>query len=267
MTPVCKPLVKLLNEASYRHNLYDVFRDFVEMGAISIANSIDLAFAQPREERYLQLMGKYEKKEQALFPKMLGELVNAMEAGPGDVLGAVFGELEISNAARGQFFTPFEICRLMARMTVCDGEEMRAIIRKRGFITAQEPACGSGAQILALAEAMHEAKINYQQHLHVTAIDVDSRAVHMTYLQLSLAHVPAIIVLGNTLTLEEREHWRTPAHILGLWDVKLRRGYALGSEMDQQCAMESAPKIADVQISPARDGVPQLDLFGEEAAA
>jgi hypothetical protein len=259
-------LVKLIAECSYQFSQYDVFRDFVEMAAIAISNPIDRIQAPAREQRYLQIIGKYRPQEQKLFPKMLGELIAAMECGPSDVLGATFGELELGNANVGQFFTPFELCRLMARVTVGDGEELRAHIRKRGFVTAQEPACGAGAQILALAEAMQQVKINYQQHLHVTAVDIDARAVHMTYLQLSLAHVPAVVTIGNTLTLEMREHWYTPAHILGFWDAKLRRGYALGSEMDGATEPQFEAPPAPITLSPAPK-VGQLDMFANEDAA
>ncbi len=107
--------------------------------------------------------------------------------------------------------------------------------------------------VIAMAEAMNKAGINYQQHMHVVAQDVDSRAVHMAFLQLSLLHIPAVVVLGNTLALEVREQWFTPAHIMGLWGVKLDRGYALGSEMDTRPSPEplssTRPPIAPpVQI-------------------
>lgn len=230
--PHQKALVKLLRATNYRHDMHSVFADFVEMAALSIANSVDIAQRAEREARYMRIIGKYDAEEQKRFPQMLGELVMALDGPPSDVLGRTFGELEQGNKHAGQFFTPYEVCRLMARITVGDGEDMRAKIAERGFITASEPACGAGAQILALAEAMQESKINYQRHLHVTAVDVDARAVHMAYLQFSLLHIPAVVVLGNTLTLEEREHWRTPAHILGFWDGKLRRGYTLGSPPD-----------------------------------
>lgn len=241
--PHQKSLVKLLKQCGY-HHMHQVFGDFVELAAIAFSNQVDLIQAPFREERYLRILERYKQDERALFPKAFGELVMAFEAGPGDVLGAVFGELELGNSAAGQFFTPFELCRLMARITVGDGQEMRERIEQRGFVTASEPACGAGAQILALAEAMAEAGLNYQEHLHVTATDVDSRAAHMAYLQLSLLHIPAIVIVGNTLTLERREHWLTPAHVMGLWDVKLRRGYALGSAMD--VAPSDEPTIESV---------------------
>jgi hypothetical protein len=47
----------------------------------------------------------------------------------------------------------------------------------------------------------------------------------MAYAQLTLMHIPAVVVHGNTLSLEESDHWYTPAHILGGWNWKLRRRF------------------------------------------
>lgn len=256
-----KSLIKLLETASRRRHLWDVFGDFVEMAALSLANAVDLAQRDRREETYLRLIARYEPDEQQLFPKMLGELVCALEYGPDDVLGKVFGELDLGNSARGQFFTPFEVCSLMAGLIVGDGADMRERIKQRGFITLNEPAAGAGAMVIAMAQAMQYAGLNYQQDLHVTAQDIDSRAVHMAYVQLSLMHVPAIVILGNTLALEEREHWYTPAHILGFWNQKLRRGYALGSAMDARPAepLRTPPPI--LIPSPAAAKGEQMALF------
>ena len=43
--------------------------------------------------------------------------------------------------------------------------------------------------------------------------DLDIRCVHMTYLQLALAGVPAIVCHQNTLTNELWSVWKTPAFI------------------------------------------------------
>ena len=250
-----RTLAKLLQANAHRHHLWDVFADFVELGALAMRNAFDPRGWDQREQRYLGIVKKYERDEVTRFCEAYAALAAAMEDEPGDVLGALFGELELGNAARGQFFTPYELCRLLARLNI--GDATRATIAHRGFITAQEPACGAGAMVIALALEMRDAGINYQQHLHVTAIDVDARAVHMAYLQLSLLHVPALIVLGNTLTLEQREVWPTFAHATGLWDGKLRRGYALGTPADAPAA-EPLPAPAPIQLG-------QLDLFGAAA--
>ena len=236
-----KQLIKLLEANSRRRNLWDVFGDFIEMAALSLANAVDWAQAEQREKRYMSIVKRYEPDEVARFPQMLAELTSALEYGPDDVLGRVFGELELHNAARGQFFTPYHVCALMARLQIDGAGHLDGLIEKQGFIRVSEPACGAGAMVIAMAEAMQERGVNYQQCMHVTAQDVDSRAVHMAYVQLSLLHIPAVVILGNTLALEEREHWYTPAHIMGLWSQKLRRGYALGSAMDIAASQAAAP--------------------------
>ncbi|EJE6497691.1 SAM-dependent DNA methyltransferase, partial [Salmonella enterica] len=101
--------------------------------------------------------------------------------------------------------------------------------------------------VIALAQEMQDAGINYQQHLHVTAIDVDPRAVHMAYVQFSLMHIPAVVIVGNSLTLEEREHWYTPAHVLGGWNMKLARR---GAE-DARQAIEARPASPEPVATPA----------------
>ncbi|WP_205921948.1 class I SAM-dependent methyltransferase [Rhizobium leguminosarum] len=110
---------------------------------------------------------------------------------------------------------------MMAKINVGSAEDLQKHINQRGYITAQEPAVGAGATIIALAEAIKDLGINYQQHLHVTAIDVDPRAVHMAYIQFSLMHIPAQVIVGDTLRLEFREDWFTPAHIMGFWSGRL----------------------------------------------
>jgi len=70
----------------------------------------------------------------------------------------------------------------------------------------------------------------------------------MCYLQLSLWHVPAVVVVGNTLAHEAREVFYTPAHYLGLWDSKLRRR-AEGEETQQETQQASSAVVSEA-VSP-----------------
>ena len=214
-----REFVKTFDGFRYKHDIYNVFRDFCELCAISISNAV-LPDAK-REGHYLDIVKRYDAESTALFPKLLAELTLAMEVSLDDHLGKAFNELEQSNKDRGQFFTPYSISRLMADLTVDTSLQKR--IKQQGFVTVGEPACGSGGMIIALCHAMMDKGINYQQAMHVTAWDVDPRAAHMTYVQLALVHCPAIIVQGNTLTQEVKDVWRTPAHVMGFWDHKLKR--------------------------------------------
>jgi hypothetical protein len=75
--------------------------------------------------------------------------------------------------------------------------------------------------IIALAQEIRELGITTRNTCMSQLADVDPKCVHMTYLQLALLHVPAIVVHG--LTLEEIGHWYTSAHILDGWNWKLKR--------------------------------------------
>lgn len=218
-----KELVQLITEVGFRHGNWQVFADFVEMGAIAFSNAIDLLTRETREQRYMEIVKRYTPNEVTKFPKMLAILTMALENDMADVLGRTFHDLELHNKWSGQFFSPDPLCRMMARMIIGDLAELEARIDECGFVTAQEPCVGSGAMVIALAHEMRELRINYQQHLHVTAVDVDLKCVHMSYLQLALLHIPAIVIHGNSLSLEEFSHWHTPAHVMGGWHWKLPR--------------------------------------------
>ncbi|RIA46408.1 N-6 DNA methylase [Hephaestia caeni] len=224
-----KAICKLFNASQSRHDRYTLFSDCLEVAAISLSNATDFTHRDTREARYMEIVGRYERDVIDTFVRIFSEVTMAMEAEPSDILGRVFGELELGNAARGQFFTPYTVCRFMAETML--GEHMDAIIDREGFITVNEPACGSGAMVVALAEAMRGAEINYQRHMHVTAIDIDPRAVHMAYIQFSLLHIPAVVILGNALSLETRQQWFTPAHVLGGWNSRIAERVAREAEI------------------------------------
>lgn len=254
--------LKLLRQGGYRHDRYTLFSDCMELIAIAISNSVDLAARERREARYREIVARYDRETIEMFPRVLAEVTMALEAEPGDVLGMIFGELEIHNSNRGQFFTPYSVCRMMALVTLGDAADARALIADKDYVTAMEPACGAGAMVIALAEAMRDADINYQRHLHVTAVDIDPRAVHMAYIQFSLLHIPAEVIVGNSLSMETHERWFTPAHILGGWNARLaghRRPVNPGDgpERTSPAAIRQA-----IHPSPAPGHAPaQLSLF------
>lgn len=229
----------LLNEirsvARYKHR-YDVFRDFVTMSAIALANAVRKR--ESREEEYLKLIGSYEKADQLAFPRLLGLLVQALEFGPRDVLGTLYMDLELGSKDRGQFFTPFHISEFMAE--IVHGEELESI--EKPFVTLSEPACGAGGMVLAFVKVMLKRGHNPAERLWVQCIDIDRLAALMCYVQLSLWNVPAEVVVGNALSLDIREVWHTPQHLLGLWEYRLN---ATAQEAPE------TPEDASPQVEPS----------------
>jgi hypothetical protein len=260
-SPRLKSIVKLFESCRYKHDLYTVFGDWCATSAIALSNAVDLAPAEKRESRFQEIARKYGSETMGTFSKIMGEVVMALEDRPHDVLGAAFHALELHNKARGQFFTPHPVCQLMARIVAGSPDDMKKMIAERGFMLAQEPVAGSGAMIIALAEAILEAGINYQQCLHVTAVDIDPRAVHMAYIQLSLLHVPATVIVGDSLAMRFSDQWHTLAHIMGGWSAKLRRaGEAEKADrpMSVPAMMPSAANVAVASSPAGREQAPPI---------
>lgn len=217
-----RDLEKIITGISRRYSLWQVWQDFLEMSAIAVSNAVDLLQFDAREAAYMQTVNRYSREEATEIANALGCLVMALDTSePTDVLGETFMALELGNKWHGQFFTPYCVSKMMAKM---HAEDIRAVVDSKGFVSMNEPACGGGAMIIAIANAMRDAGMNPQQQLHVVAQDLDIKAVHMSFLQLSLLHIPAVVIHGNTLAMEERSHWYTPAHITGFWNAKLARG-------------------------------------------
>lgn len=219
-----KRMMKLMESLRYRHGVYDVFRDFCELSACAVSNAADWRMREKREAGYMKTVGRYTHEEAQLFPEMLSCLVEALDsAPPADVLGRVFEGLEITNKDAGQFFTPQQVSDLIGRLLAPSADELSEKVRRKGFITVQEPAVGGGSMVFGLCRAMTEAGLDYRTQMHVTAIDTDLRCVHMAYVQMSLLGIPAVVWHGNTLSLEMHSSWVTPAHIIHGWDHRLRR--------------------------------------------
>jgi hypothetical protein len=265
-----KEITALMRENARRHRLHEVFSDFCELAALAISNSVDLRQFEAREARYLAIIKRYERAEVERFPQMLALLVDWLECGFADCMGELFMSLELGDHWKGQFFTPYSVASLMAGITLGDVKEQ---VQRNGFVSICEPACGAGAMVIACADAIASQGVNYQEAMHVTAVDVDSTAAQMTYLQLSLLHIPAIVVQGNSLTLETRAHWVTPAHVLGGWDRRLRSRSAadeaarvIAHEVPILATVtEHAADVGHVQETRAAvvaQRLDQLDLFG-----
>lgn len=126
-----------------------------------------------------------------------------------DYLGDIFMRCNQGNKKTGQCFTPYHIAKMMAKVTLSDIE-----IPPKKIITISDPCCGGGVMALAALDVLkNDYKINYAMDCFIECADIDIRCIHMTYLQLALAGVPAIVKHQNTLTQELYSVWKTPAFI------------------------------------------------------
>ena len=216
--PTVDEIIKRIKSATYRVNTSQLIADVFECGAISIANTVAFPQNQGREERYKQIMEKYEPAERNLLCEIFGmvyALLSSVVYDNGvfkDYLGDLFMRCNQGNSSTGQFFTPYHISEFMAKATI--GDEVITKAENDGILTVCDPCCGAGGLMLAALDVLkNDYNINYARHCFIECSDIDIRCVHMTYLQLSLAGVPAIIKHQNSLTHELWSVWKTPAFI------------------------------------------------------
>ena len=144
------------------------------------------------------------------MPELLALTTLAVGEGGCDFLGQVVVDLELPGRHMGQFFTPYDVSRMIAEMTFDTVDE---IIAEQGFVTVQEPACGAGGMIIAAADVIAAKGFDIGRQLYVDGIDISPVCFRMSYVQASLRGIPATIRRGNTLSLEMFEHAVTPAFI------------------------------------------------------
>jgi len=174
-----------------------VFGDFCRVAACCFALGT-------REEEYLEVAARYTREELDALAEALGSLVLEMERKPfEDVLGPHY--LEVSSKAtqdaRGEFYTPREVSRAMARM-LFDSDKAK---EENRAITVLEPAAGAGGMVLALGELMAPAHVSL---LRVTCWDVNPVAADMCYLNTTLWGIPAHVVWGDTLRRTVHRSWK-----------------------------------------------------------
>ena len=207
----CREIKALLKANTGAVRLSTVFDDFVELTALALRNVVDRTDREAwhlREKQYLDIARRYDRAQLDRFGNALGHVVLAMRERPTDVLGRLYMELGIGNDHLGQFFTPFDVARLIAEL--CFGSVI-AQVRERGLATLYEPACGAAAFVIATAELMRHHGLDPQQQLLVDAEDISPQAVHMAYIHLSALGVPAVVHRRDTLTQETFDSWPTGA--------------------------------------------------------
>lgn len=219
---------------------FQVWADFISCAAISISNGatkplnntseILHSVWDKREQEYLNIINSYSKTEQELFPKMFACIIEELERNPEqDLLGSIYMLAELGNKNNGQFFTPYDICELMAEMSF-NRKEVGAILKKgKGYLSVNDSACGGGATLIA-ARNLYERefhKLNWQNHVYFVGQDIDRVTAMMCYVQLSLLGCPGWIQVTNTLTNptpnfpEDAENiFFTPLYFSDVWMLR-----------------------------------------------
>ena len=174
-----------------------VWSDFITASAISLSNPFETnpERKEEREKEYaecIKRLGGIEKPAE-----MLKNVVMAFEENPAqDFLGSLFTKIGLNNHWRGQFFTPYTVCEMMAKVTLSQADEE---ISSKGYVSILDSACGAGAILIAAANVLRCNKINYQRNALFVAQDIDRTVGLMCYIQLSLLGCSGYVVIGDSI--------------------------------------------------------------------
>lgn len=208
--------ISVFKSTGHHLRRWDVFSDFLSLAS----SELDMARIRTPEsiEHSRIICARYEASDMANMQEMFCLMVSALEAKFHDFLGAIFMELELGDNYRGQYFTPYSVQCLMARMLM---PGIQDTIKREGIVTVSDPASGAAGMLIAYAECLLEANINPSVHMFGSCIEIDPVAADMAFIQLSLLGIAAEVVTGNTLTMQFNRVRYTPVYYFNDFEKRL----------------------------------------------
>lgn len=223
--------VKTFNRLMTSRAAWEVWADFVSMFAVSISNAVDKSHFETRESEFEKIKSKYREEEIEIIVQLIAITIEALDSEMWqDFLGRIYMELDLGSHWKGQFFTPYSVTQMMARMSA--GRDLYETVKEKGYIGVNDCACGAGATLIAAAEIACDeltAKhgLNWQNHIMFTAQDIDPITAKMCYIQLSLLGCAGFVKIGDSFADpmrsgdDDTNYWYTPMWFSDIW--KFRR--------------------------------------------
>lgn len=215
--PTVDEIIKLIDHSYYTVDKSMLLSDVFACGALAISNLVDFTQYDEREEQYKQIINSYKPKERELIAELFSKIFALLSSATydngafDDYLGELFMRYNQGNKDTGQFFTPYHISHFMASAMLTEAD---IEAKSKDIITICDPCSGGGGMLMAALDVLkNDYNVNYAYRCFMQAGDIDIRCVHMTYLQLALAGVPAIVCHQDSLTNEIWSVWKTPAFI------------------------------------------------------
>ena len=211
-----RQFISVFRDTARNLRRWEVFSDFITLAA----SELDMARIRTPEniDRSREICAKYSASDISNLHTLFCLMVCTLELKFHDFLGAIFMELELGDDRNGQYFTPYHLQSLMAKMLMPDVEQT---IRREGFVTVSDPASGAAGMIVAYAENLLAAGYNPSEHMFGSCIDIDPIAADMAFIQLSLLGIPAEVVTGNTLTMQLNRVRYTPVYYINNFEKRL----------------------------------------------
>lgn len=165
---------------------------------------LTLAALERREDDYMSIVKNIDKSEGQAYCKMYAELSNYfLDGNYGDPLGSFYME-HFSHGRNGEFYTPWNVALMMAKMINPTPEEVMI-----------DPTCGSGIMMLAARYVIHEnygwlTSSRYGRNLY--GMDISGKAVKMAKINMYLTDYVYMICLINEVVYEIQNKIRSESN-------------------------------------------------------
>ena len=230
-----KTLLQLSDVTHGRISNAQTFSDFLAYAALRLSTRTDPVHYKERAEQLQRLGSNYKEPELQEFLSALTVICETVKHNVdvgdwADLFADAYMDVRARNENLKQDFTPKGVAALMSRLAFLDN----CSLPENGYFTLSDHACGSGTLLLNSAEHLNLLGFNPSSQLAIQAVDLDIRCVHMAYLNLSLYGIPAVVIRGNTITVEEYDRWYTPTYLLGRWIWKEPMLFGNGGATDNE---------------------------------
>ena len=195
---------------------YDLYRNWLE-GVWAFLE----AWRDPAGFR--TCLDRYTREQGEEFGRLLVMYVKTVEEHPfRDILGELFMRLDVNSARAGQFFSPFSIAEMMAKMDF-DPEAFKRLVEEKGEVTVCDPAVGSGVLLLAFAKIVNDTFGRWgTDQIRLYGQDIDPRCVNMCRIQLRMNGLDGVGRLTALTAACAAIRTREPAQLMlvGMTDGK-----------------------------------------------
>lgn len=141
-----KEFLDLFSHLCYSRTAWQVWSDLMSAMACTIANVFETnpkrkADREKEYERCIKELGG----DVEIPAKLFAIVTMALENNPDqDFLGKLYMQLNLGSHWHGQFFTPYDVCKMMSLITI--GDTVRSKAEDRDYIAVSDPACGAGCE-------------------------------------------------------------------------------------------------------------------------
>lgn len=197
MTDYRKEFIRELHQMADRRNVVEVFGDAVGMMSAALQTAIP-SDCKAAEETYRQYADRYTHDEMQHMTTLMSIVVEALDKRRESFLGPVLEDIGAANRHNGQFLTPNDVAKVMARCSIDKVEHTPGEVIRIG-----DPACGAGVLLIAQGEALMQERNVPQGDILIVGGDIDRRACDITYIELTLLGYAGIVRHENALTMEK----------------------------------------------------------------